>query len=46
MVICWNCRGALFFGQLGWVHADPDRGCARLIVSWPPPEQDDEAEEA
>jgi hypothetical protein len=35
MLFCWNCGGAVVFGETGWAHADPGNPCRSLVVGWP-----------
>jgi len=44
ILVCRSCGGVLIFGDHGWEHRDPGRGCDDPRVAWPPPRQDDEEE--
>jgi hypothetical protein len=44
ILVCRSCGGVLIFGDHGWEHRDPGRGCDDTRVAWPPPRQDDEEE--
>jgi hypothetical protein len=42
VLMCLTCRGPVVFADGAWMHLDPDSGCGRLIVAWPPPLQGDD----
>ncbi len=33
------------FSDLGWVHAEAECTCSRLIVAWPPPMHGDDTDD-
>jgi hypothetical protein len=39
-LVCRLCGGVLVFGGDGWRHRDAVRPCDRVVVAWPPADDD------